>query len=85
MILPKTRVVAFAAAVAANLALTLSAGAAQAQAPHHGARLAAHQQALPMDARSTVPFGGLAMKHDTPTGADSDFSGFCDFSGANAC
>ncbi len=84
MILPKARIVALAAAVAANLALALSAGAAQAQAPHHGVRLASHQRALPMDARSAMSFGP-AMKHDVQIGAGSDFSGFCDFSGANAC
>ena len=86
MTLLKTRIIASAAVFATNLALSLSSGTAQAQAPHHHAQLASRQHTLQMQAPSAAPaFGDVATKREMSIRAESDFSGFCSFSGANAC
>ena len=77
MTLLKTRLVVSAAVFAANLALSLASGSAQAQAPHHGARPHVAQM-------ETTPAFDTPTKREMSMRAD-DFSGFCGFSGANAC
>lgn len=81
MTLLKTRIFVSAAVFAANLALSLAYGGAQAHAPHHEARSRALQAQVPSATRA---FGDPAPKHEMSMRAD-DFSGFCGFSGANAC
>lgn len=86
MTLLKTRIIVSAAVFAANLALSLSSGTAQAQAPHHGVLLASQQHALQMDAPSAAPASDRpAIKREMSMSGESDFSGFCGFSGPNAC
>lgn len=82
----RTRIIVSAVVFAANLALSLSYGAAEAQAPHHGVRLASRQHTLQMEEPSSMSAeSGPAIKRDMSIGADSDFSRFCGFSGPNAC
>jgi hypothetical protein len=86
MILLRTRLIVSAFVFTANAALSLSYGAAEAQAPHHGVRLASRQHTLQMEGPSSLSAeSGPAIKRGVSIGADSDFSRFCGFSGPNAC
>jgi hypothetical protein len=87
MTLMRTRIIVSAAVFAANLVLSLSYGTAEAQASRHGAdqisRLHHGGHAEPSmfsaETRSTT------MQPEITDKTYADYSGFCGFSGVNAC
>jgi hypothetical protein len=82
----RTRIIALAAVFAANLALSLSYGTAEAQSPHRGATQMSHRHHVVHVDRSDAPAepAPLMMKPNMSMHI-SDYSGFCGLSGVNAC
>jgi hypothetical protein len=84
MTLVRTRLIAAAAVFAANLALSLSYGTAEAQAPRHPPRQVSHRppKALAEAGGWPAQTAPVTMK---PTSANPgcDVPWFCDFPGAN--
>jgi hypothetical protein len=87
MTLIKTRIVVAAAVFAANLALSLSYGTAEAEVAHHAMRQPSQHHLQQIDGPSAIPAGAnpMMMKREMAMRADDDFSAYCGFSGANAC
>lgn len=86
MMCMRTRIIASAFVFAANFALSLSCGTAEAQSPHRGAIQMSHRHhvVLADPAAGPAEAASLMMKPETSM-HPSDYSGFCGFSGVNAC
>ena len=82
----RTRIIASAVVFVANMALSLSNGIAEAQSPHRGAIQMSHHHhvALPDPTAGPAETAPMTMKPETSM-HPSDYSGFCGFSGVNAC
>jgi len=87
MTLLRTRIIVSAAVFAANLALSLSYGTAEAQAPRHSASQMSrsHHMVLAEPSEGQAEAESVTTKPEMTKNSESDYSGFCGFSGANAC
>jgi hypothetical protein len=82
----KTRIIVSAVVFAANLALSLSYGTAEAQAPRHGPSQASRPHTMRFAERPAVAeASSKAVKPKTPMNSSADYPEFCSFSRVNAC
>lgn len=87
MTLLRTRIIVSAAVFAANLALSLSYGTAEAQAPRRSDSQTPirHHMVLAEPSEGQAEAASMTVKPEMTKNPGSKYSEFCGFSGVNAC